>query len=198
MSGPIPVPSYSRPEVLALIAAQHAADNSIYPVKIGQVVVGAQVATIDFTAIPAGFETLILDVMGRGSAAAVLVNLLCQVNGDLGANYDYQIIEGSAATAAGYNTQAGTAWRLGGFSSQGASVGKASVAHVVLPSYARTVFHKTMVSTPAAVSDQTSSGITLDFTAGVWRGSSAINRLTLSLSAGNFLTGTVATLYATP
>jgi len=172
---------------------------SATPVRIAQVVVGTAAATIDFTSIPAGYETLTLDVMGRGSDAAALVNLMCRLNADSGGNYDYQVIEGvGAATVIDANAQAATFWRLGGFSSAGATANKASVAHVVIPSYARTVFQKTMISTPLGVTSQTTTAITLDFTAGVWRSTAAINQITLLLSAGSFVTGTVATLYATP
>ena len=171
------------------------------PIKLAQVVVGTATATIDFPSIPAGYETLTLDVMGRSDLAATdAVNLLLRVNNDSSAVYDYEVIESNGASAPICGaTQSGTSWRLGGFTGPGSvgglPAGKASMAHVVLPNYARTVFHKMMVSTPALA---TASAITLDFTAGAWRNTAAINQLTLLLSGGNFVPGTVATLYATP
>jgi len=120
------------------------------PVRLAQVVVGTATATIDFTSIPAGYETLTLDVMGRSNNAG-MANLLLRANGDSGAVYDYQIIEGSGTSVAGFLTLSGTSWRLGGFTAADVAAGKASMTRVIIPNYARTVFHKTMVSTPVAI-----------------------------------------------
>lgn len=164
--------------------------------KIAEITVpaGGQ-ATIDFAAIDQTYKHLVVVVTGRNDAANNESTLQMQLNGDTAANYDWVRTEGYAT---GTNTSSGTGVALptiGSINGANAATGKASLVTVELANYAGTTFHKTWLASSADRTGYTPGGINVDALSGAWSNTAAITRLTLSLSAGNFAAGTVATLY---
>jgi len=154
-------------------------------------------ATIDFTAIPATYTHLVVVITGRNDAANNESNLLMQLNGDTAANYDWaQVQVYSQSTApAGSGAAGATAAQVGVMNGANAAASKASTTEINLPNYAGTTFHKAWLSSSADRTGYTPGGINVNAVSGAWSNTAAITRLTLSLSAGNFVAGTVCTLY---
>lgn len=162
---------------------------------IGRTVVGVGgAASIDFTSIPADYESLRVVYAGRGTAAVTDVELRLRLNNDSAANYDWRnlfVSEGGITTA----TAAGeTSARFAATIAASATAGKAGTAAILIPSYARTVFHKTMTGEIGYPLNET-TGIRRAEATAVWRSTAAVTQITLLLSSGNFAEGSVATLY---
>jgi hypothetical protein len=147
-------------------------------------------ATIDFTSIPATYENLRIELIGRGTAAADTVDVGLRFNGDTGANYDYSYIYANASVGhnfAAAQTSAAILVRLLAANTTSPFVG-AGVFDII--GYARTSLYK--------------SGIGMSYVPWVhnrihgaahWRSTAAINQVTLIPSSGDFAQDTVATLY---
>lgn len=163
--------------------------------KISEVIVGVGgAATIDFSGIPATYRNLQLMIMGRGTQAATSVAYYLRMNGDSGANYDVERVGGFASTVNATGLAAQTQLQVGYLSGNSAPAGAASQASIFIYDYARAVWQKAVTSTSGLKSVTTTSNEQHNF-AGWWRNTAVITQLTLHCAAGNFVEGTVATLY---
>jgi hypothetical protein len=157
-----------------------------------QVVAGSVAANIDFSSIPATYESLVLELMGAGDAAALAVNALMRFNNDSGADYYYQLDYANGATPAGAASSGVTSGRIGVLSAASAGSTNVGAIRVQIPNYARTIFRKQYIAQGGrfGAGDTGSEDVY-----GMWASTAAINRITLLLSSGNFALGSVATLY---
>lgn len=178
----------------------HIADNFNKAVMrpIAETTLGVASATIDFTSIAADWTSLILVMEGRGDTAArsVLVNGI--FNSDSGANYDSFIagILGTGAAQATGVSRAGTSFRAGSLVAATGLATAQSGFEITIPNYAGTTLRKSYQGVGWLPGDATSDGeIQAIFPVGGWRSTAAINRITLTAAAGNFIAGTKATLY---
>lgn len=165
--------------------------------RIAQSVLGVAAASIDFSGIPATYETLVLELMGRGDTAATFVLPQLRFNNDSGANYDdhsHYAVGGGASPASSSNVGA-TSAAIGGLTAASATANKPGYATIRIPNYAKTVFQKVAHASVDRFESNVAGGLVTQQTAALWRSTAAINRITLSASAGNFIAGTVATLY---
>lgn len=165
-------------------------------VKLAEVVVAAGgAADITFSSISGTYRGLMVDHALRGDGAAAGYNLRAQVNADTTAVYDYQILQGSN-TAVSASTGVGqTSWLIGALPAAGATAGIATAGRLVLPDYARTVWHKAGLSN---VSYKTDHAATVLFTFQIsvwWRSTVAITSIKFYSETGNLAEGSVATLY---
>lgn len=148
--------------------------------KITEVTVSAAQATIDLPVSAAAYRHLLVTVEGRGDAAAAAVILLLALNGD--------------TTAANYaSSDATNPRRAGTLYAASAPAGEFNGIEIAIPNYTTTTQHK---SWRATSTDTTVAG-GQDTASGFWTpaADAAVTDVTLSLSAGNFAAGTVATLY---
>lgn len=157
-------------------------------------------ATLDFTAIPATYKHLVLEISARSDVATTFTNTYARVNNDSGANYDFEYVENFAATRSS-SESFGVVFGV----IVGATVGTTGTAnrfgsgttHIL--NYASTDMHKIFRVVGGVAYSSAANGIrTLD-AYGVWRNTAAIDRLTVypqqPASGGNFAAGTRATLY---
>jgi hypothetical protein len=162
--------------------------------KIAEVVCAASQATIPFPTISATYRDLELSIAGRVTTAAVtLTNLLLQVNGDTGANYD-----GTRWNRFGSVVSRGTTSLIVGQIAAATNVANlATSLTIFIPNYRATVFQKTFTSLNATKEGVSADGeITgLQAIGGFWRNTAAISSILLSIASGNFVDGSVATLY---
>ena len=158
--------------------------------QIDQVVVGSGgEATISFGSIPDTYTNLLLILNGQNSGSGGK-NLLLQFNGDTAAHYDYvQIYTTNSVPAVGGSPATDqTSIPIGELNDS--STAFSSSVKVTIPSYASTAFNKT------AVGEAFVAGIpTAVVSQGDWQSTAAINAILLSLASGDFVQGTVATLY---
>jgi hypothetical protein len=161
--------------------------------KIDEVVCASSQTTISFPTIPATYRDLELIISGRASAAAGLVTVRLQFNGDTGANYDNANTNRFSSDV----FRGATFISLQSLSGSTAPTGVASSMEVFIPNYRGTVFQKTAVMASATKTGVSSDGEIVGFIGGgcFWRSTAAINAILLSLASGNFVDGSVATLY---
>lgn len=168
-------------------------------VRITQVVVGVGgAANFDLTSIAGTYETLVLHWMGRSDAAGAkqkYVGLL--INNDSGNNYDVAaVVADDNSVQQDSGTAQAFAW-IGYIPAATAPAGSCGAGVLELPNYARTVFHKIGHYRAMHYGEAVSpSDLMRSYAAGIrWRNTAAITRLTLTPETGNWLEGSVATLY---
>lgn len=165
---------------------------------IQDILLGADAATIDFSSIPATYSHLEIRALLRGATAATDVWVQVTINGDTGANYDNQELQGYIG-----GTSAAWAESLGDtkmaymvlMPAASSPSGSAAAAQIEVPDYAGTAFHKTLIGSSVARIDTGSGNLRQIPTGGVWRSTAAIDQITLTPTSGDFLAGSHATLY---
>lgn len=157
---------------------------------IARTVLAAPAATIDFTSIPATYESLLVQLTGESSQATTSTGIDVRFNNDSGANYDGgRVTQVTAATAT-----AQTSVRIGALTGTTGTANSGGAVELLIPNYARTVFHKTGIARNTFKDAANAPFVEHD---GIhWRSTAAIDRVTLILpGGGNFVIGSVATLY---
>lgn len=160
---------------------------------VQRTILTAPQATIPFTGIPQTGENLVLEFMGRFSDAAVSAHLLHTFNGDAGLNYNTQNVNGTGAVAAAAVTTGQSAGRSAEIPAATDTANVAGNVCITIPGYARTTFFK---SWTAEAFSHSNGNLIADIWAGFWASTAAITSITLADSGGgNFIAGTVASLY---
>lgn len=162
---------------------------------ISRTVVGAGgAANVDLTGIPATFENLEVVVVARDDAVVTNHSLLVRLNNDSGANYNWQR-SGSFDGNNGNNSEGvgQTSATVGDVLGASAPAGAASTTRMILAGYARTVFNKTI---QAFSGGHYGVGQSLFYQMfNEWASTAAVNRITITPTSGNFVQGTVVTLF---
>ena len=156
---------------------------------------GAPAASFDFTAIPATYNHLKLIITGRGDNATTNIGVYATFNADGGANYDWERLYVSDAVTTPTEHIAQTSGSIGNFAAATAAAGLCGASEVMLPDYKGTTLNKTYISNGADKIGTALGNIHLYNNYGHWRSSAAINQITITPSAGNFITGSIASLY---
>jgi hypothetical protein len=115
---------------------------------------------------------------------------LVQYNGDTGSNYSETILWGNGSTANSFTAANRTRIPIGG-DIVSASTTIPFLAEIDIFSYAGSTNKTTLVSTSE---DFNGSGVTRK-QVNLWRNTAAITSITFARTAGNYNTGTTATLY---
>lgn len=159
---------------------------------------GSAAATVTFSSIPTGYNHLQLIVAARGSNASNFVELLMQFNGDTAGNYDSQQVVGSGSSALASETLADTKLHLGEFAAASAAAGNGGVYDICIPWHTSTIFHKYTATDHAFSYGTATSQVQAKQWTGRWRSTAAITSITLTTSAGNFITGSRFALLGRP
>jgi hypothetical protein len=157
-------------------------------------------SSFDFTSIPATFAHLMLVLYLRGDAAATNVDAVIRFNADSGANYDRQLLYGTAATAGASETLAGTSIGIGAGALPGgnAPVGVLGQCDVCIAHYAGSAKQKSLEARSSGKSGIASGNLYSSRVSGFWRSTAAINEIQILTSTGNWDIGSRATLYGLP
>jgi parallel beta-helix repeat protein len=159
-------------------------------VKITEVVVGSAVPTVTFSSIPATYRNLKLVVTGRTSAGGT--DFSATFNGDVGANYQAVLVfNGSGAGASTGFSQTSVA--IGSTASSAAPANQAGVSEIMIYDYSGTTFFKSVTGMTHRLDGVATAYII--WYAATWNSTAAINAIALAAGAGNFVTGSVFTLY---
>lgn len=151
--------------------------------------------TKTFSAVPQTYSNLKIVFYGRSSASSIAENVQLQFNGDTGANYDWQAVSGNGSTAGAAQSIGGTNIFLGDVAGATATTGAVGIGDAIIPRYADTIFDKSCTGTGQSKFGTSGTSFRARTVGGHWRSTSAITSLTVSLSAGNFVTGTVVELW---
>lgn len=174
-----------------------------FPVKLAEFVLAVDTASpITFTAIPATYRHLKLVIFARGTGAggAFVDNIDIRFNNDVGNNYNYSTWDEPGPAAGNVTFEIATTATLArtGFicnSNQGAN--HFGYLEIDFPNYSAAVGYK-MFRSNSIYKDTAGVVISHQQWYGYWADTSAINRIDLILGAGNYLAGSVFTLYGLP
>lgn len=156
-----------------------------------QIVAGSVAASITFSSIPGTFEHLRVVLLGRGDTAAQGVLVQLRLNGDTGSNYTDQRDFGSAGSTGAAGSSAATSGTIGEIAAASATADRPGLVDISLPYYTRTTFDKVCQAMSA---DTSTLLVTLNAFVH-WDNTAAVTSLTLLPASGNFIVGTIATLY---
>jgi hypothetical protein len=162
---------------------------------ITETVVSVAAASVTFSSIAATYRDLRLVVRGRGSKSADWIELRIRLNGDTGLNYDSNWTINNASAFFDGDSLAQDQMFIGQLPGATAVANVAGCMEVMLPDYRGTTFHKTMHGM-GAHKRQNSTGNQFNYNlSGVWRSTAAITSVTVLPDTGNFVVGTVVSLY---
>lgn len=157
--------------------------------RIAQFVLGSPSATVDFSSIPQTYQNLRLIITGACSTGGIDAGCLMTLNGDTGANYDIALQYNGGVSS----TYGGTSADIGNISANTSPPNSSGVIDLLIPGYAGTTFNKQFQSLSSR-RDATST-IYIVMTGGCWHNASAITDILLTAASGNFIAGSVFTLY---
>ena len=145
---------------------------------------GSAAASITFSSIPATYTDLFFVVNGNNVTAASY--LFLRFNNDTGSNYSYTNMIGDGSATASQRQSSISLIRLNANQSGSTSIWKINVMN-----YSNTTTNKTMLS--RFDFGGTSGGV--EAFVGLWRSTSAINRVDFIPNTGNLAAGMTITLY---
>lgn len=164
-------------------------------VRLYDNIAGGAIANWDVSSGLTGFTHLKLVLQARGDTAATSVFLHMRLNNDLGNNYGSQYVRGIAAGTSADESVSASAARLGIIAAASATAGHTGVFEAIIPNYAGTTFFKNWTANGGWTQAITTSTMAAMTSQGVWASTSAINRITILPSAGNFIAGSRLTIY---
>lgn len=151
--------------------------------------------TVTFSSL-GSYSHLRIIVSGRSSESATATAIDCQFNGDTGANYDRQWVQGAGATASAQESIGQTAIKqiltLSGATAASGNIGS---GEILIPNYRDTNLHKQGTSVFSVKTTNATGGSFSRANTWAWRSTSAITSITLALTAGNYVAGTKFSLY---
>lgn len=151
--------------------------------------------TVTFGALGA-FKHLKILFSARGDQSATATVLTCQFNSDTGANYDREQTRAGGSTVTASESLAQTSVNQIGVVSAGtAPSGAVGVGEITIFDYRGTTFHKHGVAV-TGWQEATTTGNTLSQRVAFdWRSTAAITAIDVSLASGNYVSGSVFSLY---
>lgn len=152
-------------------------------------------ATFDFTAIAATFKHLEIYAQLRMTGAVATGLAQLTVNGDAGANYDYEYVVANDVTVSAARSAGGNFCSIGDAPGSSATAARAAVMEVTIPNYAGTAFDKGISSKCACFKGTVTADNFVEVIASQWRNTAAISRITITPSSGNWLAGSRVSLY---
>jgi hypothetical protein len=205
-TGPISVPSSGG---VALPTTSYGS----FPVKIDDILVGtdsrypAATAQITFlntsnsgtNLLPTGFRHLEIQWMARGDTASTTTTLGLRFNNDGAANYDNEFIGGSAAAISASESLGAASLLVGDCTAATATAGFAGGGRIFIPLYGGTVFNKVAMGDYFLGFDNATTDQFSRQRKGKWRTTAtAITRIDLIPGAGNFIAGSLFSLWGLP
>lgn len=134
-------------------------------------------------------------IIARTTQAAVLSSVAITVNGDTGANYDWESVTGNGAAASALASLAQAAWGSAGVPGASATAGEAAVLVITIPLYAGTTFRKqgtlyNSLNEPSAANSNFAIAASLS-----WRNTAAITQMKVAAGSGNLVAGSSLLIY---
>ena len=166
-------------------------------VKLFESTLGGAAASIDTGAngIAGGHGDLIVYFIARTTDAGASAGIHITVNGDTGAHYDQQYVQGNGATASAATSLAQTAWQVA-VHGNGGTASYPGLQSWFFPAYSATTFFKVAETHGTQVDGTAGSCQSIHFMHG-WRSTAAINQLTFAGLTGNLQAGSRLVIYGT-
>lgn len=163
---------------------------------IQEVVTASSQANVEFASIPGTYRDLVIIARGCGTNASQLVSVRLRFNNDTGANYDDEVTQSNNnATPISFPLLAGTSSYIGNIKAASGTANFADGLEAVIFNYKNTAFQK--CGHRGGGTRTTSAGANMyNETGGFWwRNVAAITEIDVFLSAGNWVDGSVVSLY---
>jgi len=144
-------------------------------------------ATVTFSSISQTYTDLVVVFYGGTESGGT--NVQFKVNNDTGSNYSFTILRGNGTTvSADRESNFSGYFRWGAYATPTAEFSTVDFAHLM--NYANTTTYKTLLFR----TNNASNGV--DASVGLWRNTSAINRIDITIPATNyFRNGSTITIY---
>jgi hypothetical protein len=144
-------------------------------------------SSISFTSISSAYTDLIIVTTMKNSVAGTGINnFRVRFNNDTGSNYSDTLLYGNGSTAASARDSSSTVMYAGLMGNASSTDEPVSIFHIM--NYANSTTYKTLLSRGNSAANFVYA------TVGLWRSTSAINRVDLFMDSPYTITGT-ATLY---
>lgn len=151
---------------------------------------------VTFNSIPNTYRDLIVVVRGRGDTAAVSVTPGLTLNNDTGANYGrVRMGTTNGSTTGAAATSGDTSASIGSIPAASATASVAGSIEAIIYDYKGTTFHKELMSVQGGRLGTADSTWNANLFASRWSNTAAVTRVDITLSAGNFVAGSVVSLY---
>lgn len=161
---------------------------------VSDTVLSVAASSVNLSPLPTGFQHIVVVVTGRSSVAATSETVSIRLNGDTGANYDYQSLTASSAVTAA-ETYGANQVVVAGVPGASSPAGRFAAMEVWLPNYGSTDNQKTVLVTNPRFRANTTANFGLQYAGGWWRSSAAVTGIEFVLPSGLFATGSRFTVY---
>lgn len=151
--------------------------------------------TVTFSSISGAYRDLRLVVRARSSISATVDNVTLQFNNDTGGNYDRQRMGATQATNSAAAAVAQTSLIIGNIPGDTATADHAGTVRCEIFDYRGTTFDKNTHSQDGYGTSEAAAGQNVDIWYGAWRSTVAITEIDVTIVGGNFMAGSVVSLY---
>ena len=134
----------------------------------------------------------------KGDVSAENTPLYMRFNGDAGANYDGDYQSSSSGTYSAADFTGANQFQIGYTSGATATAANPAQGTIDIIDYSSTTFRKTYTCVGMLTGTDTAGHHWFENSIGVWRNTAAITSITILPSSGNFIAGSVFTLYGVP
>jgi hypothetical protein len=159
-------------------------------------VLSGTTASWDVQNISQAYNHLRIVLYGRGDNAATETTVSLRFNNDSAANYDWSIAAFTNASTVSANSAASAA-QISGVVLPGATAPASSFGSSTfdIPAYAGTVGQKNVQNAGWYKRNTTAADFITSVGGGIWRSTSAINRIQIIGGTGSFIAGSRLTIY---
>lgn len=183
-------------------APEWAASAAAGLVMLGAVSGTGSSGVLEVSSISAAYRSLYIELDGgrstQTSATAAVVRMTFETSPTSGAYNNQRMLAGATATAADENIGASDFINLGIVPANDSTANAVGSLSIRLPGYAATSAFKTSLGLNCGPANLSSGNITALMSAGVWESTAAIDRVRLTLSAGNWTTTSRMTVWGLP
>ena len=145
--------------------------------------------------LPQSYRDVLVVVSGRATTSASNDNVEVQFNGDTGANYNAQVVQGANTTASAAQNNGQTSGYFGAISAATATANFSGYSAITVSNYAGTTFQKSWAGVDQAPLTTGASGLQTQTVGGRWNSTAAITALKVFIASGNFVDGSVVDVY---
>jgi hypothetical protein len=186
---------YQRADGTAL-AASGGGGGSGDLVLISEVVTSSSATDVTFSSIATTWRDLEIRVRGRGSSSSGWVAIRIQLNGDTSTNYRRAQWGSNSQSQSGAESGSSDSYYIPGYIPDSSALSGAPGAitcHIM--NYKDTTWHKVFLSESIYMTGTAATSYNQARAGGTWISTSAINAVKVFLASGNFVDGTVISLY---
>jgi hypothetical protein len=162
---------------------------------IAEAILDSAAADITFTNIPQNYRNLFVQLMTRSDTAATFTSQFLQFNADTATNYDSQTIKGNATTASASQSTGSVRMNLSLTCGDTAPADTSGFTSLWIFDYARTTWRKGVLGFAGTKTVDAAGGINAEVVAGFYDLTDAVTSLKFFPQAGNYMAGTVITLW---